>query len=179
MTPAERSAKFKAAHPERAAIYNARYYAAHKDRVKAANEKWRAENPDKVRDQQRRWRKANVEKAREKGRRWYAAHPDYYANRRPAYAAANRALLTEIEGRRRARKYANGVFVISPRDWRRMLARYRDVCAYCGMRAKLDMDHVIPLARGGRHSIGNVLPACDACNGGKGTKFLAEWRYRH
>lgn len=37
------------------------------------------------------------------------------------------------------------------------------------------MDHVIPLARGGRHGIGNVLPACQPCNSSKGARLLAEW----
>lgn len=40
------------------------------------------------------------------------------------------------------------------------------------------MDHVVPLSRGGRHSIGNILPACESCNLSKHASYLVEWRRR-
>ena len=47
------------------------------------------------------------------------------------------------------------------------------VCHYCGKKvgaAELTMDHVVPVARGGTSTKGNVVPACPACN--KTKKFL-------
>ncbi len=44
------------------------------------------------------------------------------------------------------------------------------VCHYCGKNVginKLTMDHVIPLARGGRSTKGNLVPCCKACNNAK------------
>ena len=41
------------------------------------------------------------------------------------------------------------------------------VCHYCGRKVgaeALTMDHVVPVARGGTSTKGNVVPACDACN---------------
>jgi len=38
------------------------------------------------------------------------------------------------------------------------------------------MDHVVPLIRGGRHSVGNIIPACRSCNSSKGGKFIIEWK---
>ena len=46
-------------------------------------------------------------------------------------------------------------------------------CHYCGKRVgaeALTMDHVVPVARGGTSSKGNVMPACAACN--KSKKYL-------
>ena len=43
----------------------------------------------------------------------------------------------------------------------------RGVCHYCGKKVppeELTMDHVIPVARGGRSTRGNVVPWCSACN---------------
>lgn len=37
-------------------------------------------------------------------------------------------------------------------------------------------DHVVPIRRGGRHSIGNLLPSCNRCNLSKAAKLLVEWR---
>ena len=49
----------------------------------------------------------------------------------------------------------------------------RGVCHYCGKQmgaAALTLDHVVPVARGGTSTKGNVVPACAACNAEK--KYL-------
>ena len=59
--------------------------------------------------------------------------------------------------------------------WRQELER--GVCHYCGKRfpaAALTMDHVVPVARGGRSAKGNVVPACQACNRSKAFLTPAE-----
>ena len=43
-------------------------------------------------------------------------------------------------------------------------------CHYCGDKVgikNLTMDHIIPLARGGRSTKGNLVPCCKACNTAK------------
>lgn len=64
----------------------------------------------------------------------------------------------------------------SARDWERMLRRHCGLCAYCGMRKAVHRDHVIPISRGGRNSVGNILPACQRCNLAKGSMTIAEWK---
>jgi len=52
--------------------------------------------------------------------------------------------------------------------WRTQLDRRK--CHYCGgtfAPADLTMDHVVPVARGGRSTKGNVVPSCAACNASK------------
>ena len=59
--------------------------------------------------------------------------------------------------------------------WKAQIAR--GVCPYCGKRvppAELTMDHVVPVARGGRSERGNVVPCCRACNAGKSCLTPAE-----
>lgn len=80
--------------------------------------------------------------------------------------------------RKRKGQLKAGRFEFTERDWARMLVRFRHCCAYCGRRSDiLQREHVIPLARGGRHSVGNIVPACPPCNYSKRTKFVSEWRY--
>lgn len=52
------------------------------------------------------------------------------------------------------------------------------MCSYCGrtMRSvEKSLDHVVPLSRGGAHSITNVVIACKPCNFSKHTATLEEW----
>ncbi len=52
--------------------------------------------------------------------------------------------------------------------WQRRVQR--GVCAYCQKTVaprELTMDHVVPVARGGRSVRGNVVPSCKECNSRK------------
>ncbi|MFI2081428.1 HNH endonuclease [Streptomyces rubiginosohelvolus] len=141
----------------------------------------------RLRTGQEAGRRRNRERyQQEKAKRKAYAKAQYWANRDArvlysrAWRAANRDLRRLQHENRRARKIGNpGSVAISTRDWIRLCRRYAGACAYCGMTpAKLVMDHVVPLSKGGRHGIGNVLPTCATCNGSKSAKLLAEWRAR-
>ena len=65
-------------------------------------------------------------------------------------------------------------------EWEALKRRHGHRCAYCDSSSQsLEMDHVIPLSRGGRHAIANILPACTSCNRRKSSMLLIEWRYRN
>jgi len=54
----------------------------------------------------------------------------------------------------------------------------KGVCHYCRRhvgRENLTMDHIVPLARGGRSTKGNLVPACKACNNKKKYLLPVEW----
>ncbi|WP_461152356.1 HNH endonuclease [Saccharopolyspora tripterygii] len=61
-------------------------------------------------------------------------------------------------------------------QWRPILDFYGHRCAYCGSPDDIEIDHVIPVTRGGLHEPGNVIPACRPCNRDKGNQLLHEWR---
>jgi 5-methylcytosine-specific restriction enzyme A len=51
-------------------------------------------------------------------------------------------------------------------------------CWYCGQKVgyhNLSMDHVIPLARGGRSTKDNLVPSCKECNNKKKSLLPVEW----
>jgi 5-methylcytosine-specific restriction endonuclease McrA len=55
-------------------------------------------------------------------------------------------------------------------------ALYLRPCYNCGTKEDLSIDHIIPLSRGGRHSIGNLQTLCRPCNSSKGDKFFMAWK---
>ncbi|WP_457553081.1 HNH endonuclease [Desulfobacula sp.] len=60
--------------------------------------------------------------------------------------------------------------------WKRK--RSSGICHYCQqlfLPKDLTMDHVIPLARGGRSEKFNLVPCCKECNTKKKQSFPWEW----
>jgi 5-methylcytosine-specific restriction endonuclease McrA len=105
---------------------------------------------------------------------------DYYQRNKLKLDMQHKEYLTRNPGRNsqqvslyRMRAEANGVFRFSKKDVKRLLS---SPCAYCGACGKMSMDHVLPVSKGGRNSIGNLLPACRQCNSEKHAKLLIAWR---
>lgn len=58
-------------------------------------------------------------------------------------------------------------------QWKEIKRRFGYACAYCGkVQKKPEMDHVIPLSKGGPHSAENIVPACRTCNATKGDRLI-------
>ena len=80
------------------------------------------------------------------------------------------------------RKNAPEIRTILDREWERLLVRYDHRCGWCRRRlttsglTALEWDHIVPVSRGGRHAIGNLIPACRACNRGRGSCLAIEWK---
>lgn len=52
-------------------------------------------------------------------------------------------------------------------------------CAYCGATDRpLQRDCVLPISRGGRYTLGNVVPACGPCNMSKCNAEVTGWLRR-
>ncbi len=57
----------------------------------------------------------------------------------------------------------------------RVMKRDRFSCTYCGAQGKdaeLEIDHIIPVSKGGSHHMSNLTTACRACNQKKGAGAL-------
>lgn len=53
------------------------------------------------------------------------------------------------------------------------------LCHYCGQQfsyRELTMDHLVPLARGGRSTKDNLVPSCKTCNNLKKSMLPLEWQ---
>lgn len=141
------------------------HYLANKERYQARHRAWREANPGRNAELAREWRQANPERAAQGVRRWNQENPE-------------RAL--ERSRRRRARRQEATVESFTADE---LLASWAERglsgCTYCPDGEYEHADHVVPLARGGSHSIDNLVPACERCNTSKGAKLLADWLPAH
>lgn len=79
--------------------------------------------------------------------------------------------------RRRARLYGQLDFDLPPNFVNLIKENQNNKCVYCSIdiKNKYTIDHVIPISRGGKHSIENIVISCPTCNFSKHTKTLQEW----
>lgn len=129
----------------------AKVYRLHnKDRLKQIEKLWREKNSDRVRLVSKNYRNKNLEKIRLRDNRaWH---------------------------RRKARKLGNGFEQYSVN---KVLAKYGTICHICnqqidlsaarkaglpGWEKGLQLDHLIPLSKGGPDTLDNVRPSHGKCN---------------
>lgn len=89
---------------------------------------------------------------------WFRQHPEI----RRAITFANR-------GNQRARELGISEILFG-RDVKLLVG----ACVYCGTECT-GWDHIIPLSRGGRNHISNLVSCCLSCNKSKGRRLLAQW----
>jgi len=66
-------------------------------------------------------------------------------------------------------------FLILPKELKKI---YSSECFKCGSNKNQSLDHIVPISRGGSHSIGNIMTLCKNCNASKGNKYLVQWLYK-
>ncbi|QGQ19056.1 HNH endonuclease [Cellulomonas sp. JZ18] len=80
--------------------------------------------------------------------------------------------------RRRRRRLAQVEHDLEAGQWDALRAAWGG-CAYCGARdVPLQRDCVLPISRGGRYTLDNVVPACGACNASKCNAEVTGWMRR-
>lgn len=136
------------------------WYQANKERKAATKRAWRERNKAKIAAQSAAYRQANADKRAAYQRDWQAANPD----------KVREAVLRRIARRKNATTY-----VITAKDLRRLMS---SPCAFpgCTTGDPVELDHVIPLSRGGSHGIGNIQPLCRHHNRTKHDKTWIEYR---
>ena len=100
---------------------------------------------------------------------WNAANPDKvkgYGDKSQRLHRAEKIVDTQ---RYRAMKVAATLGDIPKDIMARLIDFYGEACMAdgCNNTTKLTLDHVIPLSKGGSHSIRNFQVLCGACNSGK------------
>lgn len=129
-----------------------------------------------------KWRESNKEHFLEYARSVYASLTDEQRTNKIAvqnkYRASRLALsMPSWTKNRKQQMVSNGIFCISPRDVRSL--NNKDKCSACGeTEGKFEIDHVVPISKGGRHSIGNLQVLCFNCNRLKHVRYFSDFKYR-
>ena len=80
--------------------------------------------------------------------------------------------------RKRKRRMDAVVNDLTAEQWAALKDAWRG-CAYCGATpGALQRDCVMPISRGGRYTVDNVVPACASCNTSKCNDEVTGWLRR-
>jgi 5-methylcytosine-specific restriction endonuclease McrA len=110
------------------------------------------------------WFKNNKELVKKIGKLWKINNPE-----------RSREISRKSASRYRARKKFAVTYNFSIEQLMQRMSIFGFKCAYCNGLFE-QIDHVIPLSRGGGHYLSNLRPSCKRCNSSKSNKLLREWK---
>ena len=115
----------------------------------------------------------NQEAIKSKASSYRANNKDLIAIGKKEWQKSNPDKVLAYTTKRRKSMRENGIFYVSRSE---IEALYNSPCFNCGSLNRIEIEHIIPISRGGTHSIGNLMALCKSCNASKGNKTFTEWK---
>lgn len=140
-----------------------KWKAENKERVRERDKKYREDNPDIEFNKQKHYRETHKEKLYAKGKKYRYEHRDYFYNK-----ARERKLLKK--------GVSDGTVTLDAEQT--LFELQNGKCDYCNCDLSIvgkHLDHIVPLSKGGIHTINNVHWVCPKCNLSKSDKTEDEW----
>ena len=145
------------------------YYEKHREQMIAKTKRWIEQNQEK----RKAWEKARHLRLRED-----ANYRKDAVERMRVWMMENRERYRETQRRAKVRRKSRlGAAILEGFTQEQLDKRIRLLgrcCVYCGG-AYQHLDHLIPVASGGRHALWNLAPACRTCNTSKGDTDPMDW----
>lgn len=134
-----------------------------KDKIKQTRKKYYQENRDKILAHDRLYNQQNKEKISIRNKAYYESHKEDF-------------IFRARERKKRIRETKDGTITKESLDY--MYESQFHKCDYCGCdldKTGKHLDHILPLVKGGIHTLSNVHWVCPKCNLSKNDKTEEEW----
>lgn len=155
----------------------------------ASNERW--VSSERWKENEKRYRSTPRRRALavQIQARYLANHPEAQEKKRErdiVYSRSERGRVVNRAAQANYRKSPNGRLVrriakarrrgaagtFTTIEWQTKVQEYGNKCACCGAIGKLEIDHILPISRGGTNTIDNIQPLCRHCNASKGASCV-------
>ena len=151
----EKSCKYYENNKEKIAKYKARYQVSNKENLAIKKSIYYGNNKDKC-----------IESSKE----WMINNRDKWLRIQSKSRFKNR---DKINAHRHKRRVIASEGDLTGSQWKEIKLSNNYSCVHCGKREpniKLTIDHIVPLSKGGLHTMSNVQPLCKSCNSKKGNR---------
>lgn len=142
-----------------------------KERIKEKMNEWRLKNKDKIKESRKQYRKDNKDKIKkyqeENKEKFDKYQKEWHKSEKGKASSAN-----AIHKRRTITKQGD---VTTQQILELKKAKH---CYWCNISLKnktIHIDHYVPLAKGGKHTLSNLVIACSKCNLNKNAKDPIEF----
>lgn len=180
---------YKSQRREQLAAYSRAYHASHIDECHERNKKWRTENPEAKKAMDAEYKRLNHDKVVMYKKKHYELNATKIKKRSVDWANDNREHVRERE---RVRHQQHPELRVNAKAKRRerigndrlpygtvpaLMKSQNGLCACCGQPLiKYHVDHIMPLALGGRNIVENVQLLLPRCNHKKYAKHPDIWK---
>lgn len=167
------------------------YFEENKERIRERKKQWRLENLERVREKNRKWEKDNRERSKPRRQKWCEENKERMEKVTKIWFEKNREKLKNYQKQYKEdnpqkiinaltkRKIKIELFKeITKQEWLDLMNKYEWKCFYCDKTFTVKtrtLDHIIPLSKGGRHHISNLIPCCRSCNRFKNARIYPIW----
>ena len=153
-----------------------------KDKIAKRFKEYMKNNKEKVAKQRREYYKENKEEINRKnkiiGKKWRENNKERINEKSKAYYATpkGKAVARAVHKRRKC-AIKNTEMIVTSEELVDIVENANNVCYWCNKKivGTEHIDHYIPLAKGGKHSIDNMVVSCAKCNQSKGAKSPQEF----
>lgn len=148
-------------------------YTENKPRINLVAKLWKMLNRERNLESNRDYHKRNAQQEKEYKHSRYMENPNKHREDVAKWRKANPDKARVHDANRRAKEVEGGF--ISGEEWKSLKELCGLTCLRCGKREpeiKLELDHVIPLSKGGKNLIQNAQPLCRSCNSIKATQII-------
>jgi hypothetical protein len=162
----QRQQAYAQQYPDRVKKRKQRWNKANRAHNQALQQLWRENNREHVNALQRIRYPSHAEKSRADALIYAASHREEAKAKSSAWAKTHPERVRQNLKIRRARKLNAPISDLTHEQWLEIQAAQDHRCYYCGKRCKgrLTQDHIMPLTKGGSHTLHNVIGACHSCN---------------
>ncbi len=133
-------------------------------------------NKEKIAEYNFQYYAKNKSRINKRNRKYYSEHKNEATVKRHQYYQKNKfRYKTYVIKRRSIERERPQMF--TEQEWVELCGKYNNQCVRCGGKAKLTIDHVVPLSHpfNGDSNIENIQPLCKSCNSSKGNT-VADYR---
>lgn len=194
-----RSSVYASLNSDRLCSSQAVYREEHGESIQARKRQWAKENAESIAEKHhsyylenrdrltmnmRQRRELNPERIRKEKQEEYKKHRGRYLSNVQRWQSENKERVREYKRKSKLLRQAVQAIALSAQSLESIYREQRGRCYYCGVEMNnvakgpkmRTLEHILPIVRGGAHSLNNVAWVCLHCNTSKGAKTLEEYK---